>query len=227
MPYASVPTMIRASRPRVLVVEDDKAERMALARVLRDGGFSVSLAEDGEQALLTLEHHAPPALVLLDLIMPRVNGWQVLQTMERTARLADIPVIVLTAFSARGGLPVGCRVLHKPFDREVLLAEARAVTGAAGGAPRNPQPSEQGSPLRPVAGVAVEDRRARFDLEDTRAAVARHGSAHEQRGERLAVAGGARHLQHPVLAPEHAAGTRDHDTSNVVTGSRSRDLDRA
>jgi DNA-binding response OmpR family regulator len=42
--------------------------------------------------------------------------------------LADIPVIVVTAFAARGGLPAGCRVLHKPFDREVLLAEARALT---------------------------------------------------------------------------------------------------
>ncbi len=123
-------------KPRVLVVEDDEAERMALARVLRDAGFSVGLAEDGEQALLTLEHNTPPALVLLDLMMPRVNGWQVLRAMERTARLADIPVIVLTAFAARGGLPVGCRVLHKPFERDVLLEEARAVTRTSAAASR-------------------------------------------------------------------------------------------
>ncbi len=109
---------------------------MALARVLRDAGFSVGLAEDGEQALLTLEHNTPPALVLLDLMMPRVNGWQVLRAMERTARLADIPVIVLTAFAARGGLPVGCRVLHKPFERDVLLEEARAVTRTSAAASR-------------------------------------------------------------------------------------------
>jgi CheY-like chemotaxis protein len=119
--------------PRVLVVEDDEAERTALAQVMREGGFDVVLAEDGEQALLSLEHHAPPALVLLDLMMPRVTGWQVLQAMERTARLADVPVIVVTAFAARGGLPAGCRVLHKPFDRAVLLAEARALTVHTGG----------------------------------------------------------------------------------------------
>jgi hypothetical protein len=52
----------------------------------------------------------------------------VLDAMERTASLADIPVIVLTAFGLRPGLPAGCRVLHKPFDRDVLLAEARALT---------------------------------------------------------------------------------------------------
>jgi CheY-like chemotaxis protein len=113
---------------RVLVVDDDEAERTALASVLREVGFEVALAEDGEQALLALEHRAPPALVLLDLMMPGVNGWQVLEAMERNAGLADIPVIVLTAFAARGGLPAGCRVLHKPFDREVLVAEALALT---------------------------------------------------------------------------------------------------
>jgi DNA-binding response OmpR family regulator len=113
---------------RVLVVDDDEAERAALADIMRADGYAVVLAEDGEQALAALDRDAPPALVLLDLMMPRVNGWQVLQAMERTTRLADIPVIVLTAFDARAGLPAGCRVLHKPLEREVLLAEARALT---------------------------------------------------------------------------------------------------
>ncbi len=114
----------------VLVVDDDEAVRLALADVVRAEGFDVVLAEDGEQALAALDVVTPPALVLLDLLMPRVNGWQVLKTMERTARLADIPVIVLTAFNARSGLPAGCRVLHKPFDRDVLTAEIRALTRA-------------------------------------------------------------------------------------------------
>jgi DNA-binding response OmpR family regulator len=113
---------------RVLVVDDDEAERSALANLMQEDGYDVVLAEDGEEALAVLDRGAPPALVLLDLMMPRVNGWQVLQAMERTTRLADIPVIVLTAFGARAGLPAGCRILHKPFEREVLLAEARALT---------------------------------------------------------------------------------------------------
>jgi two-component system, OmpR family, response regulator MprA len=126
----------RTTERHVLVVDDDEAERTAVANVMRDDGFDVTIAEDGEQALRALERDALPALIVLDLMMPRVTGWQVLQTMERTAQLADIPVIVLTAFAARGGLPAGCRVLHKPFEREVLLAEARALTqGPAAGSP--------------------------------------------------------------------------------------------
>jgi two-component system response regulator MprA len=120
-------TVNHSTRPLVLVVDDDEAERTALAGVLRDDGFDVALAEDGEQALAALQH-APPALVLLDLLMPRLTGWQVLEVMERTPGLADIPVIVVTAFAVPTGLPAGCRILHKPFERDVLLAEARALT---------------------------------------------------------------------------------------------------
>jgi DNA-binding response OmpR family regulator len=116
---------------RVLVVDDDEAERTALADVMRADGYDVVVAEDGEQALASLDYLGPPALIVLDLMMPRMNGWQVLQAMERTTRLADIPVIVLTAFNARAGLPAGYHVLHKPFDREVLLAEARALTSTS------------------------------------------------------------------------------------------------
>jgi CheY-like chemotaxis protein len=122
-----------SSKRRVLVVDDDEAERAAVAKVLRTDGFDVVMAEDGEQALIALEHNAPPSLVVLDLMMPRVNGWQVLEAMERTERLADIPVIVLTAFATRAGLPAGCHVLHKPFDRAVLLDVACALTLPTGG----------------------------------------------------------------------------------------------
>ena len=113
---------------RVLVVDDDEAVRAAVAEVLEEDGFEVSTACDGGEALGSLGREKPPSLVVLDLMMPGVTGWQVLDVMERTAELADIPVIVLTSFDAKGGLPAGCHVLHKPFERDVLLAEARALT---------------------------------------------------------------------------------------------------
>lgn len=115
----------------MLVVDDDEAERTALAEVMRHDGFEVALAEDGQQALHALDVGALPELVLLDLMMPNVTGWQVLEAMQRTARLADIPVIVLTSFASPKGLPAGCRVLHKPFELDVLLAEVHALTRAS------------------------------------------------------------------------------------------------
>jgi DNA-binding response OmpR family regulator len=116
---------------RVLVVDDDEAVRSAVADVLGDEGFDVVLAQDGQQALATLLRNPPPALVLLDLMMPHTSGWQVMEAMRATAPLAGIPVMLLTAFGTDIGLPAGCHVLHKPFEREVLVSKVRALTTPA------------------------------------------------------------------------------------------------
>jgi CheY-like chemotaxis protein len=108
-------------RGRVLVADDDEAVRTAVAEVLREEGFDVSLAADGAQALALLLTQPPPALLLLDLMMPRTSGWDVLEAMKRRPELEGVAVIVLTAFDARVGLPSHCRVLHKPFERDVLV----------------------------------------------------------------------------------------------------------
>jgi CheY-like chemotaxis protein len=113
----------------VLVVDDDEAIRCAVADLLEEAGFGVSQAQDGEQALAMLRRSPLPAVVLLDLMMPRVDGWQVVEAMRASPPLASVPVMVLTAFSARVGLPNDCRVLHKPLERDVLLAEVRALAG--------------------------------------------------------------------------------------------------
>ncbi len=115
-------------KPRVLIVDDDEAVRTAVAEVLCEEGFDVRIADGGRRALAVLGEDDPPALVLLDLMMPDVNGWQVLEAMRSSLGLAAIPVVVLTAFDAGVGLPPGCRVLHKPLERELLVAEARALT---------------------------------------------------------------------------------------------------
>jgi DNA-binding response OmpR family regulator len=121
-------SMSERTRQRVVVADDDEALRCAVAEVLNGGGFEVSMARDGKEVLDSLDAGLRPALVVLDLMMPRVTGWQVLQVMGKRKDLADIPVIVLTAFDSSVGLPTGCRVLHKPFESEVLLAEARDLT---------------------------------------------------------------------------------------------------
>jgi DNA-binding response OmpR family regulator len=111
----------------VLVVDDDEAVRSAVADVLAEEGFEVALAQDGQQALATLRRDPPPALVLLDLMMPHVSGWEVMEAMRATAALAGIPIMLLTAFGSHVGLPRGCHVLHKPFERDLLVSEVRAA----------------------------------------------------------------------------------------------------
>jgi two-component system response regulator MprA len=109
-----------STRGRILVADDDEAVRISVAEVLREEGFDVTLASDGAQALASMESE-PPKLVLLDLMMPHTSGWDVLEAMHRKPELEGIEVIVLTAFGASMGLPHHCRVLHKPFERDVLV----------------------------------------------------------------------------------------------------------
>jgi CheY-like chemotaxis protein len=83
-------------RPEVLVVDDDPATREVLGRTLAKEGWTVTEAADGREALARLER-ATPAIVLLDLMMPGVDGFEVLEAMRREEAWRDIPVIVITA----------------------------------------------------------------------------------------------------------------------------------
>src|SRR3954466_6642645 len=84
---------------RILVVEDDQDIRDAIATALAEAGYSVRTAHDGGDALDALhrESSAPTQLILLDLMMPRVNGWEFLRYKQEDRKIAGIPVLVLTA----------------------------------------------------------------------------------------------------------------------------------
>jgi CheY-like chemotaxis protein len=83
---------------KILVVDDTEDARDVLARLLRLGGFSTITAEDGIEAMKALEMDHPD-LVLLDLMMPRMNGVQLLETMRQDPRWQNLPVVLLTAVS--------------------------------------------------------------------------------------------------------------------------------
>lgn len=86
------------TRSTVLVVDDDAGIRAALVDILTDEGYVVDSAPDGQAALeLLWEQTNRPALVLLDLMMPRMNGWQLRAEQRRDPMLADIPVVVISA----------------------------------------------------------------------------------------------------------------------------------
>lgn len=82
-------------RTRLLLVEDDRFLRKAAEVVLRRHGFEVLTAQDGE-AGLAVARAERPALILLDLIMPRMQGFQVIEHLKQDPEMADIPVIVMS-----------------------------------------------------------------------------------------------------------------------------------
>jgi two-component system response regulator CpxR len=111
-------------RPNVLVVDDDDSIREVIAEVLRDEGYDVSVAGNGEQALTEMRKNHSPDLVLLDLMMPVMSGWELLEILETSPELARIPVVVVSAMSAPGAW----ESLPKPIDLDRLLATVSRLT---------------------------------------------------------------------------------------------------
>lgn len=104
----------------VLVVDDDQDIRDSLRMLLEDEGYSVRTAADGREAVATMEVE-PPCFVILDLMMPVMDGWEVAGRMHEEARLADIPVCVVTATPEWAPADSTC-VLKKPVDVNQLLS---------------------------------------------------------------------------------------------------------
>jgi CheY-like chemotaxis protein len=116
-----------------LVVEDDTDTRDLIAEVLREDGYQVMVAAHGREALGAVHALAMlPSIILLDLMMPIMNGWQFLDERSHDPALASVPVVVLSAdptrqLAAQQGVVA---VIGKPFDLTRLLRMVRAVTKA-------------------------------------------------------------------------------------------------
>src|SRR3990170_1206584 len=108
-----------SARPRVLVVDDDRAVRESLRRSLEFNGYHVALAADGAEALATISGTRPDAVVM-DVMMPRLDGIEATRAMRSAGH--DVPILVLTARDA-----VGDDYLTKPFALAELLARLRAL----------------------------------------------------------------------------------------------------
>ena len=128
--------MTAQERGLVLVVEDDSDIRFGLSVVLEDEGHRVLTAADGREALDRLRSNSvPPCLILLDLMMPGMDGWQFRAEQQRDPALASIPVIILSAagdLAARTAALGAAAVLQKPINVTEMLA---LVQRHAGGHP--------------------------------------------------------------------------------------------
>lgn len=106
---------------RVMVIDDDDAIRSEFAAALADAGCKVTTFSSARQALAYLRSGAPlPGIILLDLMMPDMNGYQFRQEQNSDPALAHIPIVVVTAANEPRHME-GARVLRKPIDLDVLL----------------------------------------------------------------------------------------------------------
>lgn len=110
------------SSKTVLLVEDEADIREALIEVLGHSGFQVVGANNGVDALCYLRASPPPALILLDLMMPIMDGWEFRRRQREDPALADVPVVVLSALDQTRAADLGgTAFLKKPLDFDRLL----------------------------------------------------------------------------------------------------------
>jgi two-component system response regulator MprA len=115
---------------RILIVDDERAVRESLRRALELEGYEIELAEDGAQALERLEAEPEPDAMVLDVLMPQMDGLEVSRTLRRSG--SKLPILMLTARTQVEdrveGLDAGADdYLTKPFALEELLARVRAL----------------------------------------------------------------------------------------------------
>ena len=113
---------------KILIVDDDSNICELLRMYLEKDGFDTAIAADGEQAIETVRRYNPD-LILLDIMMPRLDGWQVCREVRKTS---EVPIIMLTAkgevFDKILGLELGADdYISKPFDTKEVLARIKAV----------------------------------------------------------------------------------------------------
>ena len=108
----------------IVVVDDEETICETLKDVLEEEGYSVEIAGDGVEALTLLRTMTVvPRMIILDLLMPRMDGNAVLTTLKNDPALADIPVVVSTSDPSRA--PSGVLIMRKPVDLDMLLDTVR------------------------------------------------------------------------------------------------------
>jgi twitching motility two-component system response regulator PilH len=118
---------------KILVVDDSPTERYFLTDILIKNGFSVSTAENGEEALVKIKADKPH-LILMDIVMPGQNGFQITRAITKDPDSQDVPVIICTSKGQETdriwGLRQGARdYIVKPVDPQELLAKIAALGG--------------------------------------------------------------------------------------------------
>ncbi len=115
VPSSQRPRAIPPRRRSILVVDDDAAATDSLTDILSAEGYSVAAAQNGKAALKLLRGAPLPQLIILDLFMPEMDGWEFRRAQLKDAKLRDIPVVVMTGASVYAGIDANV-IVHKPLD---------------------------------------------------------------------------------------------------------------
>lgn len=116
---------------KILLVEDNETNRDMLSRRLQKRGYEVAVAGDGEQGVAAAETERP-ALILMDMSLPKLDGWEASRRLKTAPGTKDIPILALTAHAMTGerekALAAGCDDFDtKPVDLERLLGKMQAL----------------------------------------------------------------------------------------------------
>ena len=113
----------------ILIVEDDESIRDVFRLALEMDGYAVQIAGNGQEALEILGSHTKPCLILLDLMMPVMNGWEFAAVLEEKEALASIPIVVVTAFAEMSKGIKALGFIKKPIELKTLLETVRSTCG--------------------------------------------------------------------------------------------------
>jgi two-component system alkaline phosphatase synthesis response regulator PhoP len=153
---------------RILVVDDDPGIVKVVRAYLEQAGFDVSLAYDGKKAM-QIARHDKPDLVILDLMLPEMDGWDVCRALRKES---DVPIIMLTARVEESDKLIGLELgaddyVTKPFSPRELVARVRSVLRRVRGTPSRPARLSHGEITIDLSRHSVEVRGEVVDLTPT------------------------------------------------------------
>jgi CheY-like chemotaxis protein len=133
---------MRPNGKRVLVIDDDEDLRFSIAALLLDEGYGTLTIEDGEPALAFLKRGPPPDVILTDLRMPLVSGWEVIETLRADPRLRKVPVLIVSGLvTPEIAQQLGAAgYLRKPIKADELFDMVAKLCGMT------PRPAEASRP---------------------------------------------------------------------------------
>ncbi len=120
----------RADCRTILIVEDDADIRETLQHLLEASGYRAAPASNGKVALDLIDTMGRPCLILLDLMMPVMDGWAFLSALDQNDGLADVPIVIVSAYTDKvASLERAQQILKKPVDIHALMEVVRQHCG--------------------------------------------------------------------------------------------------